>query len=118
MSLDIEFLAEARPATAVLRLAGRATFEQAPDLRQALFEAVEAVPGKNIVVELDGVTRIDTSAMAVLVEGLMATQHSDTTIFLLNPSRSVREVFRLAGLEEALTCCFDSWEDFTSAVAG
>ncbi|MDX1643673.1 MAG: STAS domain-containing protein [Thermoanaerobaculia bacterium] len=118
MSLDIEFVAEARPATAVLRLGGRATFEQAPQLREALFESIEAADGKNLVVELDAVTRIDTSAMAVLVEGLMATQASETTIFLLNPSRSVREVFRLAGLEEALTCCFDSWEDFTSAVAG
>lgn len=118
MSLGIEFVGEARPATAILRLGGRATFEQAPRLREALFEAVAAAPGKNLVVELGDVERIDTTCLAVLVEGLMATRESDTTIFLLNPSRSVREVFRLAGLEEALTCCLDSWEDFASAVSG
>lgn len=118
MALEIEFVAEARPATAVLRLAGPATFRQAPQLRDALFEAIGAAGDKNLVVELERLERIDTAAMAVLVEGLMATQGTDTAIFLLNPSRSVREVFRLAGLEDALTCCFDSWEDFATALAG
>lgn len=118
MTLEIEFVGEARPATAILRLAGRATFRQAPQLRQSLFEAIEAAGDKNLVVELERVERIDTAAMAVLVEGLLATQGTETAIFLLNPSRSVREVFRMAGLEDALTCCFDSWEEFATAMAG
>ena len=31
------------------------------------------------------------------------------------PNRSVRKVFELAGLEEALTRCYSSWEDIAAA---
>ncbi|MCP4200597.1 MAG: STAS domain-containing protein [bacterium] len=117
-TLEIEFDPDAREATATLKLGGRAGYREAPQLRRALFDAIAASAGRNLVVELALVEKMDTAAMAVLVEGCIATRGGETPIFLMCPSSSVRKVFELAGLEEALTRCYTSWEDIaTAAVA-
>jgi anti-anti-sigma factor len=116
MSFSAELDPAARPATAILQLAGRVSFREAPELRQALFDAIAGARDKNLVVDLERIETLDTAAMAVLVEGLLATKESDTTVFLLHPSESVQSVFRMAGLEEALTQCCNCWEDFAAAI--
>ena len=116
-SLSIELDPDAREATVMLHLKGRATYREAPELRRALFEALEITGDRNLVVELDDVDEIDTAAMAVLVEAMMVSRDGDTTIFLMSPSESVRRVFELAGLEEALTHCYGCWEDLEKAIA-
>ena len=101
----------------MLHLRGRASYREAPQLRQAVFDAIALSADKNLVVELDEVETIDTAALAVLVEALMATRDGDPAMFLMCPSNSVRRVFRLAGLEEALTRCYHCWEDLATAIA-
>jgi len=115
--LQIEFVADARQATALLHLQGRASYREAPELRRAVFDAISVSTDKNLVVELGEVEAIDTAALAVLVEALLATRGGDTPIFLVCPSDSVRQVFRLAGLEEALTRCYHCWADLEDAIA-
>ena len=114
-SLEIEFVPDAREATATLKLSGRAGYREAPKLRQALFDAIAVSAGKNLVVELALLEKVDTAVMAVLVEACIATREGDPAIFLMCPNRSVRKVFELAGLEEALTRCYSSWEDIAAA---
>ena len=116
-TLAHRFDLDARPATATLHLSGEAGFREAAELRKVLFEAVEASGDKNLVVELEDVRRIDTAAMAVLVEALVATHEHGPTVFLVSPSESVRKVFELAGLEDALLRCFTCWGDLEQAVA-
>ncbi len=117
-ALEIEFLPEAREASAILRLGGRASYREAPELRRAVFDAIAATHDKNLVVELERVEKMDTAALAVLVEALIVTRDGEPPIFLISPSDSVRRVFHLAGLEEALTRCYDCWEDFEPAATG
>ncbi len=101
----------------MLHLRGRASYREAPQLRQAVFDAISVSADKNLVVELGEVETIDTAALAVLVEALMATRSGHPSMFLMCPSDSVRRVFRLAGLEEALTRCYHCWEDLETAIA-
>ncbi len=101
----------------MLHLRGRASYREAPELRRTVFDAISVSADKNLVVELDEVETMDTAAMAVLVEALMATRDGDPSMFLMSPSDSVRRVFRLAGLEEALTRCYNCWEDLETAIA-
>lgn len=116
-ALKIEFVPDARQATATLKLGGRASYEEAPELHRALFDAIEIAKDKNLVVELAGVEAMDTAAMAVLLEALMATRDGEPAIFLMSPSPSVQKVFALAGLEEALTRCYTCWEDLETDIA-
>lgn len=114
--LRTEFDPNTRQATATLRLAGRAGYREAAELRETLFDAIAASGDKNLVVELQDVERIDTAAMAVLVEGLVATHGDGPTLFLVSPNDSVTRVFELAGLEDALLRCYNCWGDFEEAM--
>jgi anti-anti-sigma factor len=114
--LQIEFVPDAKEATAMLHLVGRASYREAPELRRAVFDAISVTTDKNLVIELDRVEAMDTAALAVLVEALMVTRDVDPPIFLMCPSDSVRRVFRLAGLEEALTRCYHCWEDLETTI--
>ena len=115
--LSIAFEPEARAASSMLHLGGELGFREAADLRTALFKAIERSGDKNLVVDLKEVDRIDTAAMAVLIEGLVATKDRGPDVFLVAPNESVRRVFELAGLEDALMRCFDCWGDLERAVA-
>lgn len=100
----------ARPG-GLLRVRGVATFREAPELRERLFEAIDRAAGAPTIVDLEGVARIDTAAVAVLVEGLARSLEAGGDLFLTAPSVSVQRVFELAGLPEALNRCFSCIEE-------
>ena len=88
-SLEIEYQPEARPATAMLYLKGRAGFRESHELRDVLFRAIDTLGDKNLVVDLEGLDSLDTAAMAVLVEGLVATRDAGPDLFLVGAGESV-----------------------------
>ncbi|MEO1367388.1 MAG: STAS domain-containing protein [Acidobacteriota bacterium] len=115
--LDITRHPDVAPRTDVLHLAGSVTYAQASELRRHLFDAIETrgdEAGGRLVLELADVETMDTSAMAVLVEGLLATRRSGPHVSFCTPSRSVRKVFELAGLTEALERCYGCLDDALS----
>ena len=115
--LEIEFDPQARPHTASLALDGVASYREAAELRTALFEAIERARGGNLVVELRELDHVDTAAMAVLIEGLLATRDAGPNVYLIHSNESVRRVFELAGFEDALMRCFGCWDDLPESLA-
>ena len=97
--------------TAMLTVEGDVTFREAPQLRRKLFSAMKSHPERNLVVELSGVDRFDTAAMAVLLEGLLESRNQGPEIYLVGASEPVIKVFRLAGFEDALLRCFGCMDD-------
>jgi anti-sigma B factor antagonist len=78
---------------------GTVDLYSAPQLRSALLESVKAAQ-QRIVVNLVGVIYMDSSGVAVLVEGLRSARTHDTTFVLSNPSSSVMKVLELAKLDQ------------------
>ena len=113
--LEINYLPEVDAETAVLRLSGQATYKEAPKLRRRLFEAIAERGKGRLVLELAAVEKMDTAAMAVLVEGLLETRLEPLELYFCTPSVSVRKVFELAGLEEALARCYGCLGDALKA---
>ncbi len=108
---EIDYDAQAGQYTAMLSLEGTVTFREAPELRRQLLDVIKAHPDRNLVVELSKVTRFDTAAMAVLLEGLMMTHEQGPEIFLVGANDAVTKVFKLAGFEEALLRCLGCMDD-------
>lgn len=117
MPLEIDYQREVAADADVLHLRGDATYVEAPELRRRLFEAVAERPSGRLVLELAEVEKMDTAAMAVLVEGLLATRGKPTEIYFCTPSESVRKVFELTGLAEALSRCHGCLGDALEAPA-
>lgn len=80
-----------------MRLHGTVTYEEAPRLHDALFQAIEDGGSNTLRVDLSAVERIDTAGLAVLVEGLMATRKRRPRLELCSPSPAVEKMFQLAG---------------------
>lgn len=95
----------------MLRLSGEVTFRDAAKLRKILLDRIEESAGAPLIVDLAGVDHMDTAAMAVLVEGLGRSLEDGGNLLLCAPSDSVRHVFELAGLQEALNRCFSCMEE-------
>ncbi len=114
--LEIDYRTEIEPRTNVLTVRGRVTHREAPLLRRRLFAAIDD-SRERLVVALEGVETMDTAAVAVLVEGLLATRQKSTEIFFCTPSASVRAVFKLAGLEQALERCYGCLGDALAKAA-
>jgi anti-anti-sigma factor len=98
-------------AGGLLRLRGVATYREAPQLRERLLQVVESAEGKPTIADLEGIERIDTVAMAVLVEALARSLELGGDLYLTGSRESVRRVFELAGLPEALNRCFSCIEE-------
>ena len=94
------------PGVRVVHLEGNVRHAAAAGLRETLLREVSHRPPADIVVELSGVSELDTSGAAVLVEALRAAHTSGVQLLLCAPSESVLGMFRLAGFAEVLgSCC-------------
>lgn len=94
-----------------LKVMGRITYREAPELRKAILGEVARACTPALIIDLGKVEYMDTAGVAVLVEGLLASQKQGLRMVLCEPSQSVLQVFRLAGLHDALENCCAKMEE-------
>jgi anti-sigma B factor antagonist len=85
------------PHARVLRVEGEVDMLTSPQLRTAVLDAVTAGPGA-VVLDLDGVTFLGTSGLAVLVEARQAAQTEGVALRLACRERRVLRPLTIAGL--------------------
>lgn len=99
------------PGIRKVRVLGRVTFHEAPELRATILREVRRPGTTKLVVDLGGIDRMDTAGMAVLVEGLLAGREKGLGLLLCEPSPSVLRIFHLAGFPEVLASCCSDFEE-------
>jgi len=77
---------------------GEVDLSTAPELRRILLEAIAGAGGP-VGVDLGGVRYMDSSGVAVLIEGLQASRRRRLRYVLLAPSKQVRNVLSLTRLD-------------------
>lgn len=97
----------------IIAVAGDIDLYSSPQVRDAILAAVKAKHAL-VVVDLHGVTYIDSSGVATLVEGLQLTRAYDGAFRLAGLSNRVQEVFELARLEKV----FAIFTDVEAAMGG
>ena len=96
----------------ILELDGRFDANEAENVRQMLKEAVRVIPAK-VVVNLKMVNFIDSSGLAVLVQGMKRSRNNKGDVHLCNLQQKVRIIFELTRLDKA----FKIFSDLNSAMA-
>ena len=84
---------------AVLTVTGDINMTTSPRMRAALIDVASGRP-EEVVVDLEGVTYIDSSGIATLVEALQRARREGRRLVLRGLRESIRAVFRLARLDE------------------
>ena len=96
----------------VLGLTGRLEARNSAAVRQMIHQAGSTSP-TNLVINLKDVTFIDSSGLAVLVQGMKLAKKQDGKLRLCHLQQSVRIIFELTRLDKA----FEIFPDESSAVA-
>lgn len=78
-----------------LALEGELDMALAPELRQLLHQQLEAPP-KNVIVDLDKVSFVDSSILATLIEAYKLLQSKSSRLRIVNSQPAVRDAFQLA----------------------
>jgi anti-sigma B factor antagonist len=87
--------------TLVVTLEGDVDLENSPRAREVLLESVGQ--GRNVFVDLAGVTYIDSSGVASLVEALQAARKRGAGFALVNVGSAALRVLQLARLDKVFT---------------
>jgi anti-sigma B factor antagonist len=82
----------------LIRVVGEVDLYSSPELRKAILEAVPSAEG-GLAIDMEGVTYIDSSGVATLVEGLRSAREHGTGFTLISPSPAVMQVLELARLD-------------------
>lgn len=84
----------------VVSLSGEVDIVRSPDLQMALQDAVGRTPkGGGVVVDLSGVTYMDSSGVATLVRGLQLSRKKGAGLVLCGLQDRVRSIFEIARLD-------------------
>lgn len=85
----------------VLALKGEIDIEEAPTVRRTLLDSLKQK--RDILVDLSEVTYIDSSGIAILIEGLQAARKQKNDLALVSVRQGARRVLELARLDEVFT---------------
>ncbi|MBF4624801.1 STAS domain-containing protein [Clavibacter sp. VKM Ac-2872] len=85
----------------VVTATGLLNMAAAPDLRQAIHDALEPAP-RRIVVDLAGVEFIDSSGLGALIAGLRAARDGGGDLRIAAPGPQVAMVLQLSNLDRVL----------------
>ena len=87
-----------RGQAAIVDVEGQLTFENPPDLRGPLLQALQKKTQAAVLVNLGAVGYMDSSGIATLVEGLKAAQANKVPFGLCSLSKNLRNVLELVRL--------------------
>lgn len=96
--MDIEVV-ECKRAT-VVSVSGEVDVATAPELDEKL-ATVAASP--RVVVDLSGVTFLDSSGLGVLIKALRRVKETDGSLILVITESRILKVFTITGLDKVLT---------------
>ena len=91
-------LERAPSGAAVVVLSGEVDLYTAPRFKDALFQAIDA-GAPQVVVDLSGVSFIDSTALGVLVSGGKRLQQSAGALAIGCPDAKLRRILEITGLD-------------------
>jgi anti-sigma B factor antagonist len=94
---------------AILDCSGEVDLYSSPRLRHALLAEIK-VDGPSVLVNMTGVSYIDSSGIATLVEGLQLSRQTKTRLGLFGLRPNARSVLELARLHKVFTIFSDEVE--------
>jgi anti-sigma B factor antagonist len=111
--MDLQVQTRQEGEVAVLAASGEVDVYTAPDLDRAITETLGDGRSR-LVIDLSGVSFLDSTGLGVLVKGLKGAREADGWLHLVVTAERIRKIFDITGLDAAMPL-FDTVDD---ALAG
>lgn len=95
---DLEITEDVREEGTLVGLRGRLSIDSSPAFRDRLLALLRGQSPAAVIVDLTGVSYIDASGVATLVEGLKIARNRRSTLCLKGLQGRVRHLFEVTGL--------------------
>jgi anti-sigma B factor antagonist len=95
--LDVELAVRTEAGRTVVSVVGEIDVYSAPQLRQCLLDVISG-GAKHLIVDLDGVTFMDSSGLGVLVGALKRVRVEEGSLWLVCDRSLLVKTFRITGL--------------------
>ena len=99
---ELEVVWESRDDTTILKPDGDIDLSRSPTLRTDIRKAIDEKP-KRLVVDLSGVSYMDSSGVATLVEAMQLARKANTNLVLCSLTDRVHSIFEIARLDQFFT---------------
>lgn len=99
---QLEVVWESRDGATILRPAGDIDLSRSPILRNDIRKALGDKPSR-LVIELSGVSYMDSSGVATLVEAMQLARKIDARLVLCALTDRVHSIFEIARLDQFFT---------------
>lgn len=86
----------------VAKLSGELDHHSAPQAREALSRAMHKEPAAALVLDMAGVTFMDSSGIGVVLGRLKELQRTGGSLTILNPSAQMKKILKMAGLGDLI----------------
>jgi anti-sigma B factor antagonist len=97
--MELDITTENTGPTCLISLTGEVAVYTSPKLKTEITSAVDG-GCTNLVVDLDGLTFIDSSGLGVLVSGLRRVKEHGGTLRLVCTTDAILKIFRITGLDK------------------
>jgi anti-sigma B factor antagonist len=94
----------------VVALEGEIDMHRSPEVKEKIYALIEE-KSRRLLIDMQGVSYIDSSGLAVLIEALQRMQTYGGRLALFGIAESVRHIFEIARLDQV----FSIYPDKTSA---
>jgi len=109
----MEVQVEQRAGSTIVAPSGDVDLSCSRDLQTYLREVFSKNP-ERVIVDLEGVSYMDSSGVATLVEGMQIARKQSVSLVLCRMQPRVRSIFEIARLDKVFTIV-DGLDDATSA---
>ncbi|ASO21881.1 Anti-sigma-B factor antagonist [Actinoalloteichus hoggarensis] len=97
----LRITAEGHPSTR-LSVTGEVDLSTAPELERDLGTAITADGAESVIVDVAGVSFMDSAGLRVLVGGLRQAEEHDVRLTVENPQSQLRKIIEITGLADVL----------------
>lgn len=97
--MELEIKDDRREGVCVLALTGEVDVYTAPKLKEKMVEAIEGGCAR-LVVNMDGVSFIDSSGLGVLVSALRRAREREGGVRIVCDRDNILKIFRITGLDK------------------
>ena len=87
------------PTHKLLKFDGEIDLHCSPDVRRELNEAIAQKPAK-LLIDLSSVPYVDSSGLAVLLEGMQGVEAYGGKLYVVAPHKDLRPIFETSKLDE------------------
>jgi len=102
----VELVVFEKQNAAILKIVGDVDLYSSPQVRKKIL-ALMKKKTENLLVDLDGVSYMDSSGVATLVEALQLMKKRRGKLKLFNLRPAIRDVFELSRLDKVFDICED-----------